>query len=125
MKTNDIKNEVCKIEKWKDKTKRKDLRYETKKYIYNFQQCDIIRSFSDNIYTGKISIDEAEMDQTNLLWNIVENNNRSKPRTKEGKDKKQNTFDSVNALYGVRELTLITFRSGIFLIKKQGKGLKY
>ena len=39
------------------------------------------------------------MDQSNLLENIVKFNNKFKPKTKEGKTKKQNTFDSVNAPY--------------------------
>ena len=30
-------------------------------YTYDFQQYDTIRSFGDSIYTGKISIDEVEM----------------------------------------------------------------
>ena len=63
------------------------------------------------------------MDQTNLLENIVKFNNKSRPKTKKGNDKKQNTFDSVNTLYEGRELTLNAFRSGIFPIKAtQGKG---
>ena len=50
-------------------------------------------------------------------------NNRSKPKTKEGKDKKRNTFGSVNALYKGQELTLNTFKSEIFPIQAtQGKG---
>ena len=51
-------------------------------------------------------MDEAEMDQTNLLENMVRFYNKSKPKTKEDKDKKQNTFVSVNALYEGRELTI-------------------
>ena len=35
----------------------------------------MIRCFGDNIYTGKIDTDEAEMDQINLSKNIVEFNN--------------------------------------------------
>ena len=38
------------------------------------------RYFHDNIYAGKISIDEAEMDQSNLLKNMVEFNVKSRPR---------------------------------------------
>ena len=30
-------------------------------YTYDFQQYDTITSFGDSIYTGKISIDEVEM----------------------------------------------------------------
>ena len=69
----------------------------------------MIRFFGDSIYTGKINKDEAEMDQSNLLENVVEFNNISRHKTKLGKDKKINTFDSVNGLYEVRELTLKAF----------------
>ena len=34
-----------------------------KKYIFDFQQFETIRSFCDNMYTGKFNIDEAE-----LIW---------------------------------------------------------
>ena len=56
---------------------------------------------------------------------MVEFNDKSRARTAEGKGKKRNTFESVNALYESRKLILNAFRSGIFPIKeKQGKGLK-
>ena len=40
------------------------------------------------------------MDQTVLLENLVESNNKSRPKLREGKDIKRDTFDSVSALYG-------------------------
>ena len=40
--------------------KQKDLKYETKRYIYNFQQYEAIRSFGDSIYTRKANIVEAD-----------------------------------------------------------------
>ena len=53
------------------------------------------------------------MDQTNLLENMKQNNDKSRTKTKEGKNKKRNTFDIsalicfyVSALYESRELTL-------------------
>ena len=118
METDEIKNEIHEIKKWEDKIKQKDLKYKAGKYKYDFQQCETIRCFSESIYSDKISIHETDMDQTNLLENMVKFNNKSRPKTKEGKGKKQNTFDSVNALYEGRELTLNTFRSRIFPIKK-------
>ena len=81
MRTNEIKNEISDIKKWESKIKRKDLKYETKTYIYDFQQYDTIRSFDDNIYNDKINIDEDEMDQTNLFKNWKEFNEKSKART--------------------------------------------
>ena len=37
MRTNEIKNEIDEIKKWEDKIKRKNLKYETSKYIDDFQ----------------------------------------------------------------------------------------
>ena len=60
------------------------------------------------------------MNQTNLFEKMVKFDNKSRPKTKDDKDKKRNTFDCEG-----RELTLIAFRSRISLIKeKQEKGLK-
>ena len=57
--------------------------------------------------------------------NTVEVNEKSRPKTKEGKDKKRDTYESANTLYEGRELTLNAFRSGIFPIKlTQGKWMK-
>ena len=69
------------VQKWVEKIKLADLKYKTKNYTYDFQQYETIRSFGDNIYTGKINIDEAEMDQSNLLKNIIGFKNKSRPRT--------------------------------------------
>ena len=69
----------------------KDLKHEKKKkkYICDFQQNETIRSFGESIYTRKAKIFEAEQDQSNLLQNIVEFNNKSRPTTTEGKNKKE------------------------------------
>ena len=102
IRNNEIRNEI-------DETKkigRKYLNHETKKYICDFQQYETIRSYADNIYTGKINIDEAEMDQRNLLKNIVEFNNKSRLRTIEAKDKERDTYEIAYALYEGRELIL-------------------
>ena len=65
------------------------------------------------------------MNQSNLLENIGKSNNKSKPKTKEGKDNTRNIFDSIDAFYEGWELNLNAFSNGIFLIKeKQGKGKK-
>ena len=43
------------------------------------------------------------MKQTNLLEKIINLSNKPRPRSKKEKDKKQNTFDSINALYEGRD----------------------
>ena len=117
MRTDEIKNEIDEIRKWEEKINRKDFKYKTNKYLYDFQQFESILCFFDSIIIGKINIDEAEMNQTNLLENIVKFDSKSKPQARDRKDKKRNTFDSVNALDEGRELTLNAFRSRIFPIK--------
>ena len=85
----------------------------------------MITSFGEIIYTDKINIGEAEIDKINLLNNLAEFNEKSRPRATEGKDKERNTLESANALYEGQELILTAFRSGILPIKEtQGKELK-
>ena len=54
----------------------------------DFQHSETIRSFNDSIYIDKISMDEGEMDQANLLENMVKLNNKSRIRSKEHTGKK-------------------------------------
>ena len=78
MRTNEIENEIYELKKWEEKIKEEDLNYKTKTWTYGFQQYERIRSSGDNIYTGKINVDKAEMDQSNLLKNIVEFYNKTR-----------------------------------------------
>ena len=65
MGTHEFQNEIDQIKNLEEKIKRKDLKYKTSKYVYGFQQFETIRPFGDSIYTGKINIDKAVMDQAN------------------------------------------------------------
>ena len=89
MRNIETKSEIDESKKWENKNKRRDVIYKTNKYKYDFQQYETIRSFSDSIFAGKINIDEAEMNQSNLLKNMVEFNEQSKLRKKEDKKKKK------------------------------------
>ena len=63
----EIINEIDDTKKFEEKINQKDLRYKASKYKYDFQQYQMVRSFGESIYTGKIKTNEAEMDQSNLL----------------------------------------------------------
>ena len=63
MRTNKLINEIYEVKNWEEKIKRKDLKYKTTNYTYNFQQNEMMRSFDESIYTGKINIGDVEMDQ--------------------------------------------------------------
>ena len=71
MRNNKTENEIDEVKKWIEKIKRKHLKYKIKKYTYNYQQFDTTTIFGGNICTGKCNIDQAEIDQTNLVENIV------------------------------------------------------
>ena len=87
MKTNEMKNEIDEIKKWKGKIKREGLKYETKRYIYDFYKYETIRYFGESIHSHESKTFEEE-DQSNLLKNVVEFHNESRPKTKKGLDKK-------------------------------------
>ena len=87
MGTNKIKNEVDEIKKWEEKIRRKDSVYKTNKYKYDSQQYDTIWSFGDNIYTEKIDIDNADIDQSSLLDGLNDFNDRVRPKNVEDKNK--------------------------------------
>ena len=83
-----MKNEIYKVKKWEEKIRRKDLLYKTNKYRYDFQKYETISSFGDSIYNGKISIDEGDIDQSSLLDGLKDFNDKARPKTAEGKNKK-------------------------------------
>ena len=51
------------------------------------------------------------------MENLVKFNNKSRPKKKEGKDKKKDTYESPYAFYEGWELTLIAFKPEISPIK--------
>ena len=81
-----------------EKVKRKDLTNERNIYIYGFYQIKTMRIYGDHIYTGKINIDKAEIDQNILLENMVDFNDKSRPGTKGNKDKSE-IFIKVHILF--------------------------
>ena len=63
------------------------------------------------------TLDEDDKKQSDLLENILKFSDRARPRAKANKKKKNETYNSINALYECRELVLNTFKSGIFPLK--------
>ena len=48
---------------------------------------------------GKITLGQADKKQSIFLWDILDFINRIKPGTKVAKQRKPDTFESVNTLY--------------------------
>ena len=84
-----MKNKIYKIKKWEEKIRRKDFLYKTNKYKYDFQQYETISSFGDSkYYHQKISTDEGDIDKSSLLDGLKDFNEKARPKTAEGKNKK-------------------------------------
>ena len=66
----------------------------------------------------KIALGEADKRRGNLLENILEFNNQAIAISNAEKQRKKETFESVNALYQGRELVLNDFQREIFLLKQ-------
>ena len=64
------------------------MKYETSKYVYDFQQVQTMRSLGDNIYNGKIIISKVDKKQSSILNSILEFNNRARLRSKSDNEKK-------------------------------------
>ena len=54
--------------------------YYSNKEPFDFKTFKIIRSFGENTYSGKITINEADREQTDLVEYILNFNNRAKNR---------------------------------------------
>ena len=93
--TNQIKNEIDEIEKQEENFRRL---YKANKYKYDFQQYETIKSFGDSICNGKITIQEAEIDQSSMLDSLTDFVDRSRPKAAESKRKKEILIE-VNMLF--------------------------
>ena len=80
-------NKILKIEKNVDREK---LIYEAGEYIYDFRKFNTIRTFGEDIYNGKITLEEADEDQSDLVDEINNFTKKTKPRDNEKKQEKKN-----------------------------------
>ena len=98
-----IKKRLKKILEIEKNLDREKLIYEAGKYIFDFRKFNTIRTFGEDIYDGKITLEEADKDQSDLVDNINIFIEKTKPKI----DKKE------------QEKKLLKKASRIFL--KQGK----
>ena len=60
------------VKELEEKINRNDLIYESKKHRYGFRSTLIIRLFGVSIFNGKITISEADKQQSKLLKAILQ-----------------------------------------------------
>ena len=97
--TNKIKNEIVEIKKQEEKVKGKDIKYEAKNYIYDFQQYETIRSVSE-IRFILVNLVELRLKRIEAIYqkkwqNLMINLDQDQKKVSKNRD----TYESVNALY--------------------------
>ena len=82
-----LNKNLIKLKKQK-KTQTEKLVYDAGKYRYDFRAFNTIRTFGRDIYEGKITLEEADEDQSDLTNEIDDFLEETKPKNKNKKQKK-------------------------------------
>ena len=86
---NEAKKELDKIKEIEKNVDREKLIYETNEYTYSFKNFQTVKTFGQDIYEGKITTEEANEYQTDLLAEIKNFRKNIKPKIQEkGQEKK-------------------------------------
>ena len=91
--------------------------YYLSKEPFDFRIFKTVRSFGDGIYSSQITISKGDQEQSDLAEYILNFNNKTRPKNKDGKKTKKNILNSAHNLYYGRELVINTFKSGLFPLK--------
>ena len=100
----EIKNEINKIKEYEKKVNRNYMIYYSSIEPFDFKTFKTIRSFEENIYSSKITINETNEEQADLIEYTLNFNSRARPRN--NNNKKINVFNTGKNLYDGRELFL-------------------
>ena len=76
----------------KKKVNRNDMIYYSSKEPFNFNAFKTIRSYGENIYSDKITINEADQEQADLLGHILNFTNKTTSKFKDDKKKFKKCF---------------------------------
>ena len=97
------------------------------KELIKLRNFKTIRTFGNEIRNNVISLDTANIEQTNFLSYIYDFTKKTKLRNPTQKKLRADVLDSVTSLIEGREMVINAFKSGIFQVSKEsqeGEGLK-
>ena len=129
----EIINEIKRIEQIEKKVDRNKMFYKGTNKTYDFRNFKTIHTFGNEIRNNVITLDIANIEQTNLLSYVYDFSKETRPRNPAQKQLKADIVDSVISLFQGREMVINAFKSGIFQVSKEsqedeesqeGKGLK-
>ena len=90
--SDEAKEEIEKIVKIEKTIDREKLVYNASEYTYDFRKFRTIRTFGRDIYDGKISLEEADEDQSDFVDEIEKFNDKTRPKSREKKQKKKRNY---------------------------------
>ena len=84
----EAKEEINKITEIEKTIGREKLVYKATEYTYDFRNLRTIRTFGRDIYEGRISLEKADEDQSNLMNEIRNFNTKRRPQNDDKKRRK-------------------------------------
>ena len=123
----EIINEIKRIEEIEKKVDRNKMVYKGTNKTYDFRNFKTICDFGNEIRNNVISLDTADIEQTNLLSYVYDFSKKKRPRNPAQRQLRADVLDSVTSLVQGREMVINAFKSGIFQVSKEeqeGTGLK-
>ena len=120
--SDEAKKEINKILKIEKNVDREKLVYDAGKYMYDFRTFNIIRTFGEDIYEGKITLEEADGDQSDLA-DEINKFKEIRPKNYGKKEDKKIVIKNLRNFLKAREMVLNGFKSKVFLTKSTGTGI--
>ena len=120
--TDEAKRELDKIKEVEKTVDREKLVCIANEYTCNFKNFRKIRTLGRDVHEGKITLEEAGVDQTNLLNDIRNFKNNTRPQNDKKKQEKEVVLKNLHNFSEAREIFLNGFESRISLIKSKGSG---
>ena len=117
----EIINEIKRIEEIEKKVDRNKMVYKGTNKTYDFRNFKTIRTFGDEIRNNVITLDTANIEQTNLLSYVYDFSRKKRPRNPEQRQLKADIVDSVTSLIQGTEMAINAFKSGIFQMSKESQ----
>ena len=114
----EAKKELHKIKKNRKNCGQRKLLYRASEYT----RAILIKTFGRKIYNSKITLKEADEDQSNLLSENRNFKEKTRPQSAEKNQEKEAVVNNWYNVFEAREIVLDTFDSKIYLMKSEGAG---
>ena len=110
----EAKKELDKIRETEKIVDRQKLIYETNEYTYSFKNFRTIKTFGRDIYEGKITLENSNEYQTDLLAEIINFKKKTKPRSQEKYKEKKLFFKTCIIFLRVEKKFLTLLKAKYF-----------